>query len=170
MDRDDPDCVYLNDRIAELDAQLAPSPCLRKHPMWAWRCKNCGAPESAHLREMPEPPTNEFVGHCILCEEVQAAVSAESHRCQEMYLSDMAKMREDAQAAVATALDGAAQHKPMIAITGHKKLYTWIYCSCGFNKEYVTHTTEPEAWSAHIRNLTPLSAGAQATSEREGRG
>lgn len=60
-------------------AQLATSPC-GKHPMWAWRCKNCGAPESAHLREMPEPPTNEFVGHCILCEEVQAAEAAALER------------------------------------------------------------------------------------------
>lgn len=58
--------------------------------------------------------------------------------------------------------EACAGHQPMIAHT--RTAYTWIYCSCGFNRDFDTHTEEPEAWTKHIRSLPDPSV--QAYEER----
>ena len=65
-------------------------------------------------------------------------------------LESNAKEADEIQAELEAVIDRLLSHSPMLAITGHKKLYTWIYCSCGFNKEYATHTTAPAAWAQHV--------------------
>jgi hypothetical protein len=53
---------------------------------------------------------------------------------------------------VAAALRLASEHTPMVAFV---RRYAWIYCSCGFNKEYESHTDEPSTWRDHILALIP---------------
>jgi len=96
--------------------------------------------------------------------EVQAAIQdlfCEKHKdtgiaASEGYLWDECPTCE-IQIAEANALRKAAEHRPMIAIDGTASK-VWVYCSCGFNRDSTTYETDPEEWTKHMLDLTPVAS------------
>lgn len=67
-------CIPLHEAVAEKDKAIArlvaPGPCPRKHPMWAWKA----ADHRVMIVGEDDVARSVAVTHCILCDEVQAAV------------------------------------------------------------------------------------------------
>lgn len=150
-------------------AQLAPGPC-GKHLMWAWRE---GLQECAFIsldRSSPGMIKSADIlpgsaGHCILCDEVEAAVKENNDKWIRDLGCPSNRARDEAiaQAAEEVALKMAATHQ---IGRWHDHGEYWLHCSCGWKGP--THKVEDAERDSkehyeHILSLTPSSAGAQAT-------
>jgi hypothetical protein len=128
-----------------------------------WEAGDCHDPGCGCVTEYMRRELIPFIEQAIRA-EVQAAIQdlfCEKHKdtgiaASEGYLWDECPTCE-IQIAEANALRKAAEHRPMIAIDGTASK-VWVYCSCGFNRDSTTYETDPEEWTKHMLDLTPVAS------------
>lgn len=163
----------LTTHAAERERLLDAGPCLRKHPMWAWRE---GLQECAFIsldRSSPGMIRSADIlpggaGHCILCDEVQAAVMAE-HANHVQFANDMYAILVDPveneklnEVALFERLKQAAIEQRQALHDVSERVRA---AEVAITKKIAYSFAEPIRTSI-LERRTPSSAGAQATVAR----